>query len=147
MKDKLLTFLKKHKIGLIITAVFVIVIFVILPKVIGNKANEMMQGMYQTEKPMVQDLQKTLTGTGTITPNDQYTIIPMVQGEIVSAPFEAGDVVEKGQLLYQCSTERAEEAVTSAELGVRQAEQSYEDAVDAQAQKQENRSLISEQEG
>ena len=55
MKDKLLTFLKKHKIGLIITAVFVIVIFVILPKVIGNKANEMMQGMYQTEKPTVQD--------------------------------------------------------------------------------------------
>lgn len=147
MKDKLLTFLKKHKIGLIITAVFVIVIFVILPKVIGNKANEMMQGMYQTEKPMVQDLQKTLTGTGTITPNDQYTIIPMVQGEIVSAPFEAGDVVEKGQLLYQFSTERAEEAVTSAELGVRQAEQSYEDAVDAQAQNQDNLSLISDQEG
>ena len=147
MKDKLLTFLKKHKIGLIITAVFVIVIFVILPKVIGSKANEMMQGMYQTEKPMVQDLQKTLTGTGTITPNDQYTIIPMVQGEIVSAPFEAGDVVEKGQLLYQFSTERAEEAVTSAELGVRQAEQSYEDAVDAQAQNQDNLSLISDQEG
>ena len=147
MKDKLLTFLKKHKIGLIITAVFVIVIFVILPKVIGSKANEMMQGMYQTEKPMVQDLQKTLTGTGTITPNDQYTIIPMVQGEIVSAPFEAGDVVEKEQLLYQFSTERAEEAVTSAELGVRQAEQSYEDAVDAQAQNQDNLSLISDQEG
>ena len=147
MKDKLLTFLKKHKIGLIITAVFVIVIFVILPKVIGNKANEMMQGMYQTQKPMVQDLQKTLTGTGTITPNDQYTIIPMVQGEIVSAPFEAGDVVEKGQLLYQFSTERAEEAVTSAELGVRQAEQSYEDAVDAQAQNQDNLSLTSDQEG
>lgn len=147
MKDKLLTFLKKHKIGLIITAVFVIVIFVILPKVIGSKANEMMQGMYQTQKPMVQDLQKTLTGTGTITPNDQYTIIPMVQGEIVSAPFEAGDVVEKGQLLYQFSTERAEEAVTSAELGVRQAEQSYEDAVDAQAQNQDNLSLISDQEG
>lgn len=147
MKDKLLTFLKKHKIGLIITAVFVIVIFVILPKVIGSKANEMMQGMYQTEKPMVQDLQKTLTGTGTITPNDQYTIIPMVQGEIVSAPFEAGDVVEKGQLLYQFSTERAEEAVTSAELGVRQAEQSYEDAVDAQAQNQDDLSLISDQEG
>lgn len=147
MKDKLVTFLKKHIKGLIILAVLVVVIFVILPKILGNKANEMMQGMYQTEKPTVQDLQKTLTGTGTISPNDQYAITPMVQGEIISAPFEAGDVVEKGQLLYQFSTESAEDAVKSAELGVRQAQQSYKDAVDAQAQSKDNLSLTSDQEG
>ncbi|MBO5154283.1 MAG: efflux RND transporter periplasmic adaptor subunit [Eubacterium sp.] len=147
MKDKILNFLKRHKKGLIILAVLVVVIFVILPKVIGNKANEMLEGMYQTEKPTVQDLQKTLTGTGTIAPNDQYAIISMVQGEITDAPFEAGDIVEKGQLLYQFSTENAEDAVQSAELGVRQAQQSYEDAVDAQAQSKDNLSLTSDQEG
>ena len=147
MKDKILNFLKRHKKGLIILAVLVVVIFVILPKVIGNKANEMLEGMYQTEKPTVQDLQKMLTGTGTIAPNDQYAITSMVQGEIISAPFEEGDIVEKGQLLYQFSTENAEDAVQSAELSVRQAQQSYEDAVDAQAQNKDDLSLTSDQEG
>lgn len=147
MKDKILNFLKRHKKGLIILAVLLVVVFVILPKIIGNKANEMLEGMYQTEKPTVQDLQKTLTGTGTIAPNDQYSIISMVQGEITDAPFEAGDIVKKGQLLYQFSTENAEDAVQSAELGVRQAQQSYEDAIDAQAQSKENLSLTSDQEG
>ncbi|MGN0345379.1 MAG: efflux RND transporter periplasmic adaptor subunit [Lachnospiraceae bacterium] len=147
MKDKIFNFLKRHKKGLIILVVLVVVIFVIVPKVIGNKANEMLQGMYQTEKPTVQDLQKTLTGTGTIAPNDQYSITAMVQGEITEAPFEAGDIVKKGQLLYQFSTENAEDAVQSAELGVRQAKQSYEDALDAQAQSKDNLSLSSDQEG
>lgn len=147
MKDKIFNFLKRHKKGLIILVVLVVVIFVIVPKVIGNKANEMLQGMYQTEKPTVQDLQKTLTGTGTIAPNDQYSITAMVQGEITEAPFEAGDIVKKGQLLYQFSTENAEDAVQSAELGVRQAKQSYEDALDAQAQSKDNLSLSSNQEG
>ena len=71
MKDKIFNFLKRHKKGLIILAVLLVVVFVILPKIIGNKANEMLEGMYQTEKPTVEDLQKTLTGTGTSAPNDQ----------------------------------------------------------------------------
>lgn len=147
MKDKILTFLKKHKKGLILLVILAVVIFVVLPKVIGNKANEMMQGLYQTEKPSVQDLQKTLTGTGTVSPNDQYAITSMVQGEITEAPFEVGDIVEKGQLLYQFSTESAQDAVKSAELGVRQAKQSYEDAVDARTQSTDNLSLTSGEEG
>lgn len=147
MKDKFLNFLRRHKKGLIILAVLVVVLFVVFPRILRNKANEMLEGMYQTQKPEVQNLQKTLTGTGTITPNDQYSITPMVQGEITSAPFEAGDVVEKGQILYQFSTENAEDAVKSAELGVRQAKQGYEDAVDAEAQSKDNLSLTSDQEG
>lgn len=147
MKDKVLNFIKRHKKGLIILVVLAIVLFVVLPKVLQKKANEMLEGMYQTQKPTVQNLQKTLTGTGTINPNDQYSITPMVQGEITSAPFEEGDVVEKGQVLYQFSTENAEDAVESAELGVRQARQSYKDAVDAAAKSKDNLSLTSDQEG
>ena len=147
MKDKILKFFKGHWKGLIVLVVLVVVIFAVIPKVVGKKANEMMEGLYQTENPTVQDLQMTLTGTGTIAPNDQYTITPMVQGEITEAPFEEGDVVEKGQLLYQFSTESAEDAVKSAELSVRQAKQSYEDAVDAKKQSTDNLSLISDQEG
>ena len=56
-------------------------------------------------------------------------------------------IVKKGQLLYQFSTESAQDAVKSAELGVRQAKQSYEDAVDARTQSTDNLSLTSGEEG
>ena len=129
MKDKIRNFFKRHYKGLIAVVLLAIVIFVAVPRLLKSKADEMMQGMYQTSQPLVQDLQVTLTGTGTITPNDQYAITPLVQGEITDAPFEEGDVVKKGQLLYQFSTENVEDNIKSANLGVRQAQQSYSDAV------------------
>lgn len=147
MKDKIVLFLKRHKKGLIFLVILVVVGVVVVPRVIVKKANDMMEGMYQTQTPDMQDLQVELTGTGTIEPNDQYSITPMVQGEIIEAAFEEGDIVEKGQVLYQFSTENVEDSIKSAQLGVEQAKQNYNDAVDSKQQTKDNLSLISDQEG
>ncbi len=147
MKDKIVLFLKRHKKGLIFLVILVVVGVVVVPRVIAKKANDMMEGMYQTQTPDMQDLQVELTGTGTIEPNDQYSITPMVQGEIIEAAFEEGDIVEKGQVLYQFSTENVEDSIKSAQLGVEQAKQNYNDAVDSKQQTKDNLSLISDQEG
>lgn len=147
MKDKIVLFLKRHKKGLIFLVILVVVGVVVVPWVIAKKANDMMEGMYQTQTPDMQDLQVELTGTGTIEPNDQYSITPMVQGEIIEAAFEEGDIVEKGQVLYQFSTENVEDSIKSAQLGVEQAKQNYNDAVDSKQQTKDNLSLISDQEG
>ncbi len=147
MKDKIRNFFKRHYKGLIAVVLLAIVIFVAVPRLLKSKADEMMQGMYQTSQPLVQDLQVTLTGTGTITPNDQYAITPLVQGEITDAPFEEGDVVKKGQLLYQFSTENVEDNIKSANLGVRQAQQSYSDAVESKRKSTDDLTLTSDQEG
>ena len=147
MKENIFNFLKRHKKGLIILVILVIVIFAIVPRVLAKKADAMKDGLYQSQTPVTQDLQVTLTGTGTIEPNDQYSITPMVQGEIVKAPFEEGDIVEKGQMLYQFSTENVESTIKSAQLSVEQAQQSYNDAVDSKQQTKDNLSLISDQEG
>lgn len=147
MKDKILNFFKRHYRGLLVIVVLAVLIFGVLPRFLKGKADEMMQGMYQTQTPLVQDLQVTLTGTGTITPNDQYSITPLVQGEITDAPFEEGDVVEKGQLLYQFSTENAEDNIKSADLSVRQAQQSYSDAVESKKKSADELSLTSDQSG
>ncbi len=147
MKDKIVLFLKRHKKGLIFLVILVVVGVVVVPRVIAKKANDMMEGMYQTQTPDMQDLQVELTGTGTIEPNDQYSITPMVQGEIIEAAFEEGDIVEKGQVLYQFSTENVEDSIKSAKLGVEQAKQNYNDAVDSKQQTKDNLSLISDQEG
>ena len=147
MKDKIVLFLKRYKKGLIFLVILVVVGVVVVPRVIAKKANDMMEGMYQTQTPDMQDLQVELTGTGTIEPNDQYSITPMVQGEIIEAAFEEGDIVEKGQVLYQFSTENVEDSIKSAQLGVEQAKQNYNDAVDSKQQTKDNLSLISDQEG
>lgn len=147
MKENIFNFLKRHKKGLIILVILAIVIFAIVPRVLAKKADAMKDGLYQSQTPVTQDLQVTLTGTGTIEPNDQYSITPMVQGEIVKAPFEEGDIVEKGQMLYQFSTENVESTIKSAQLSVEQAKQSYNDAVDSKQQTKDNLSLISDQEG
>ena len=147
MKENIFNFLKRHKKGLIILVILAIVIFAIVPGVLAKKADAMKDGLYQSQTPVTQDLQVTLTGTGTIEPNDQYSITPMVQGEIVKAPFEEGDIVEKGQMLYQFSTENVESTIKSAQLSVEQAKQSYNDAVDSKQQTKDNLSLISDQEG
>lgn len=147
MKEKIVLFLKKHKKGLIFLVILIVVGVVAVPRVIAKKANDMMEGMYQTQTPDKKDLQVELTGTGTIEPNDQYSITPMVQGEIVEAAFEEGDIVEKGQVLYQFSTENVEDSIKSAQLGVEQAKQNYNDAVDSKQQTKDNLSLISDQEG
>ena len=147
MKENIFNFLKRHKKGLIILVILAIVIFVIVPRILAKKADAMKDGLYQSQTPVTQDLQVTLTGTGTIEPNDQYSITPMVQGEIVKAPFEEGDIVEKGQMLYQFSTENVESTIKSAQLSVEQAKQSYNDAVDSKQQTKDNLSLISDQEG
>jgi HlyD family secretion protein len=47
------------------------------------------------------DLNVTITGTGTLQPVSRYDIVPLVKGSIVSAPFEEGEKVEKGDLLYK----------------------------------------------
>ena len=147
MKENIFNFLKRHKKGLIILVILAIVIFAIVPGVLAKKADAMKDGLYQSQTPVTQDLQVTLTGTGTIEPNDQYSITPMVQGEIVKAPFEEGDIVEKGQMLYQFSTENVESTIKSAQLSVEQAKQSYNDAVDSKQQTKDNLALISDQEG
>lgn len=147
MKDKIINFFKWHYKGLLVLLVLIILIFVVLPKVLGSKANEMMQSTYEMQNPTTQDLQVTITGTGTIAPNDQYAITPLVQGEIVDAPFEEGDVVEKGQLLYQFSTENVEDSIKSADLNVRQAQLSYSDAVESEKKSRDDLSLTSDQTG
>ena len=47
-----------------------------------------------------QDIQLTLSATGTVEPANQYDVTAAVQGDVVSCTFEEGDMVQKGDTLY-----------------------------------------------
>ena len=84
-------------------------------------------GMYQTDTAQVRDLTVSVDGSGTVTPIASYDVRALVTGEILEAPFEVGDRIEKGDLLYRLDAGEAETALQQAQLALRQARMSYDE--------------------
>lgn len=84
-------------------------------------------GQYIPDTAQRRDLTVGVSGTGTVTPIESYYLKPLVTGEVLEAPFEVGDRVEKGDVLYRLDAKDAEMSIAQAELSVRQAQKSYDD--------------------
>ncbi len=74
------------------------------------------------------DITATITGSAVVRPRDEYSVNSLVTGEVISAGFEEGDLVAKGQLLYQIDASDIEKDIKNAELAVMRARQNYDDA-------------------
>lgn len=103
-------------------------IFLIFIRPMMSAGQQFVAGTYLPETAQRQDLRISVSSTGTITPIDSYKVSALVNGEIVEAPFEEGDWVEKGALLYRFDAEDAQNAVQQAQLSVAQAELGYRTA-------------------
>lgn len=75
-----------------------------------------------------QTIQSSLSSSGTISPKDSYTITSMVDGQIISAEFEEGDVVEEGQVLYQIDSSSITSKLQSANNSLTRSQKTYSDA-------------------
>ena len=96
----------------------------------GQSAGLPAMGQYAPDTVQRRDLTSAVSGTGTVTPIESYYLKPLVTGEVLEAPFEVGDRVEKGQLLYRLDAKDAEMSIQQAELALRQAQKSYDDLAD-----------------
>lgn len=99
-----------------------------------EKQMELLIPEVKTTTLETRNLEKVLVGSGVIQPQDQYTVVPLVQGEVLSAPFEEGQQVKKGDLLYSIDTKNVENSIKTAKLSVEQAENSYNEAVKSREQ-------------
>ncbi|MDR1157482.1 MAG: efflux RND transporter periplasmic adaptor subunit [Oscillospiraceae bacterium] len=72
------------------------------------------------------DISVSISGPGAIAPNNQYEVIALVQGEILESPFEEGQVVEKGDILYRIDPENAINNIDKAQTALERSELSYE---------------------
>lgn len=118
---------RKWPMRLAIVAAIAVVLFLLL-RACSNSAVQSLSGMYLTEPAQKQSLSVTVTGTGTIKPNDDYRATTLLRGEIMSAPFEEGDLVEKDQVLFTLDPTDAENNIRSAESGVERARLNLEQA-------------------
>ena len=82
---------------------------------------------YLPVKASVEDLTVSVSGTGAVTPVESYQVSALASGEILQAPFEVGDRIEQGQLLYQLDGKDAQASIDQAQLALRQAQLSYDE--------------------
>lgn len=119
---------------------WLILIAVILAVVVGgiallvHKVNQTINGMSKSDSTVAVvekgDLSETLSSSGMITPLDSYkvTAASNIEGTILSADFEEGDIVKKGAVLYTVGADTLESKITSAQRSVSRAEKKVSDA-------------------
>lgn len=74
------------------------------------------------------NISSELTASSSLSPKDTYEITSLVEGEVLEAPFEEGDVVEKGQVLYRIDTSSMDTELSSAETSLTRAQENLKTA-------------------
>ena len=122
---------KADKIRLIkkifIVVVFIMLIINIITGIIAHnkKQEETKELMKKVSKVTKMNINSELSGSGTLSPKDSYTITSLVEGKVIETFFEEGDKVEKDQLLLTIDSSSAERTITTASASLAQAKDSY----------------------
>ena len=74
------------------------------------------------------DISSELTASSSLSPKDTYEVTSLVEGEVIEANFEEGDVVEKGQILYRIDASSMDSDLSSAETSLQRAKESAQTA-------------------
>ena len=95
----------------------------------GKKASAEASGQ-RTATVQRMDITSSLSSSGTLSPKDTYSITSLVSGEVISADFEEGDQVEKGQVLYVIDSSSMESELSSVQNSLERNQESYDLAVE-----------------
>ena len=90
----------------------------------------------QTATATRMDISSELTASSSLSPKNTYEVTSLVEGEVMEALFEEGDVVEKDQVLYRIDASSMDSELSSAETSLVRAQEKavsakedYEEAV------------------
>ena len=87
---------------------------------------------YTTEQVSVRSITKSLSGSGTLQPANSYTVVTLIEGEVLASDFEEGDIVEKDTVLYEIDSSDVAKNIEKAQLSLNQAQRSYASTTDTQ---------------
>lgn len=128
-ENKVFHFIKTHKKRCIaVVAAAAVLVAVIVPRKSRSTSADL---AYTQEKLGRRDIVNVYDGSGTINAADSYTVKSLVTGTVLTADFELGDTIQKGDVLYVIDSSDVEGDLESAQLSVSQAQRSYDDAADA----------------
>ena len=115
----------------------VIVLIVVLAALLGGfflyekrSGDQKSQGEQSVSTTTVKrtDISSELTASSALSPKDTYEVTSLVEGEVIEANFEEGDVVEKGQILYRIDASSMDSDLSSAQTSLQRAKESAQTA-------------------
>lgn len=121
---------RKWLVALIVLAVIAALVgwFVVRPMLqAGEMANSL---MYTPAVADYRDITVAVSGSAAIQPVDSYKVTALAKGEILNAPFEEGDKVSEGDLLYQIDAKDVENSIERSRLTVEQSRISLQNLLD-----------------
>lgn len=120
---------KKRRKKIIIAIVVIILIFLFAKQKMNAGAQVIdVTNQYLNYEVVQQDITQTITGSGSIEPADSYTVTSLLEGDILKAPFEEGDIVKKDSVLYQIDTSKMQSSIEQSKISLSQSNRSYADA-------------------
>ena len=129
-ENKVFHFIKTHKKRCIaVVAAAAVLVAVVVPRKSRSASADL---AYTQEKLGRRDIVNVYDGSGTINAADSYTVKSLVTGTVLTADFELGDSIEKGDILYTIDISDVENNLASAQLSVEQAQRNYNDIADMQ---------------
>ncbi|MBR4720192.1 MAG: efflux RND transporter periplasmic adaptor subunit [Clostridia bacterium] len=128
-KENISGFFKPTKRNFIIWAVILAVLIGIIA-ISAKKKNSSSVAIRETDVVTYGDIQLTITGSAAVEPYERFEIIPKVSGDIVYCPFDVGDSVNEGDLLYGFDTSSSDLTVERQRLALEQSENNYQNALE-----------------
>ena len=95
------------------------------------KKSKEAQGAINTATARIGNVRYVISASGTVEPKNLYKVVSSVRGDVISDTFEVGDVVEKGEILYELDKEDFSDTLEKAELSMEKTRDSYNNTMDS----------------
>ena len=139
---------KKRKwVKRVIALVVIVVIIAFLLSRCMGAGKQIISSAYLPYTASMQDMTVSVSGTGTIEPIQSYNVTTLVSGEILEAPFEEGQTVHKGDVLFRIDAKDVENNIEQLQLNVRSAQLTLDDLLKTQSDNQKDRNITAKDAG
>lgn len=112
-----------------------------------SAGQKMLGSAYLPYTASMQDMTVSVSGTGTVEPIQSYQVTTLVSGEILEAPFEEGQTVHKGDVLFRIDAKDVENSIEQLQLSVRSAQLALDDLLETQRDNQTDRNITAQDGG
>lgn len=136
---------KKRWISVVAVLVVVAVAGGLLIKMSAGKAGMVAKETTYATAPVEKgNLSVSLSGTGTLEPADAYQVTTLISGEILNAPFEEDQQVNKDDVLFTFDGGQAQTSLDQAAISTSKARLSYASAAEAMSPKASMSGIVQE---
>ncbi|WP_297209032.1 HlyD family efflux transporter periplasmic adaptor subunit [uncultured Flavonifractor sp.] len=131
---------------LVILLVIAAILAFLLSRCVGA-GQQILSSAYLPYTAQMRDMTVSVSGTGTIAPAQSYKVTTLISGEILEAPFEEGQTVQKGDVLFRIDARDLESSIQQLQLNVRSAQLALDDLLETQSDNRKDRNVKAEDAG